>query len=136
MIVLLGEVKQGAGDSGIVGDKLTIEVDKVEEGLYILDFGESRPGSDAIKFDWVHSKLTGFHDLSKVFDFRDVKLALLKLQMKVKLSHLLEDMAGLLSVGFWVGGGNEEVIHINDKLSFSDHVSERVIHELLECDGV
>ena len=36
-------------------------------------------------------------------------------------------------MGLRVGGGNKEVIHVDDKLSFSDHVSEQVIHEPLEC---
>ena len=55
--------------------------------------------------------------------------------MKVELSHSLEDMAGLLGMGFWIGGGDEEVIYVDDQLSFSNHVSEGVIHKLLECDG-
>ena len=35
-------------------------------------------------------------------------------------------------MGFWIGGGNKEVVHINDKLTFSNHVLEGVIHESLE----
>ena len=44
--------------------------------------------------------------------------------MKIKLSHMLEDVASLFSMGCGVRGGNEEVVHVNDKPSFSDHVSE------------
>ena len=55
--------------------------------------------------------------------------------MKVELSHSLEDAAGSLSVGFHVRGGNKEVVHIDDEPSFSDHVSEQVVHEPLECGG-
>ena len=55
--------------------------------------------------------------------------------MKVKLGHLLEDVASSLSVGSWVRRGNKEVVHVDNQPSFSDHVSERVIHELLECSG-
>ena len=37
----------------------------------------------------------------------------------------------------WVREGDEKVIHVDDKPSFSDHVSEGVIHESLEhCGGV
>ena len=55
--------------------------------------------------------------------------------MEVKLGHSLEDMAGLLSVGLLVQGGDEEVIHVDNQPSFSDHVSEGVIHETLEHSG-
>ena len=35
-------------------------------------------------------------------------------------------------MGGRVGGVNEEVIHVNDKPSFCDHIVKRVIHEVLE----
>ena len=38
------------------------------------------------------------------------------------------DMSGL------VRGEDEEIIHVDDKPSFSNHVLEEVIHETLECD--
>ena len=77
--------------------------------------------------------MTRFHNHSEIVDFWDIELAFLKLEMKVKLSHSLEDVAGSLSVGFQVGRGNEEVIHVDDQPSFSDHVLEGVVHESLEC---
>ena len=112
-----------------------VEVGKAKEGSYILDFSGGWPSGNAVEFDQVHGELTGFYDHSKVFDFRDVKLAFLKLQMEVKLSHSLEDAAGSLSVGFGVRGGDEGVIHIDDEPSFCYHISERVIHESLKCGG-
>ena len=78
-IVFLGEVEKWASDHGIVRDELTIEVSKAKEGSYILDFSRGWPGGDAVEFDWIHSELTGFHDHSEVFDFRDIELALLEL---------------------------------------------------------
>ena len=54
-------------------------VGEAKEGIYFLDFGGDWPGSNAIKFHQVHDKLTGFYDHSEVFDFRDIKLALLEL---------------------------------------------------------
>ena len=77
--------------------------------------------------------MTGFHNHSKVFDFGDVKLAFLKLQVKVELSHTLEDMTGLFFVSFWVRRDNEEIVHVDDEPSLSNHVPKRVVHELLEC---
>ena len=44
----------------------------------------------------------------------------------------MEDAFGAFAVGFFVRGEDKEVIHINDKPSFSDHIAERVIHEPLE----
>jgi len=47
---------------------------------------------------------------------------------------MLKDMFGTFFMCSSIRGEDKEVIHINDKPSFSDHVSERVIHESLECD--
>ena len=79
--------------------------------------------------------MSRFHDHSKIFDFRDIELAFLKLQVKVELGHMLEDMTGPLFIGFWVGGGDKEIVHIDNEPAFSNHVSEQVIHEPLEYNG-
>ena len=55
--------------------------------------------------------------------------------MEVKLCHMLKDTTGLFLVSFWVRGGNKEVVHVDNEPSLSDHVSEGVIHESLECGG-
>ena len=55
--------------------------------------------------------------------------------MEVKLGHSLENMMSLIGMGLWVRGGNEEVVHVDDEPSLSDHVSEGVVHKLLECGG-
>ena len=103
--------------------------------MYVFYFGWSQPGSDAVKLDRVHGELTRFHDHSKVFDFWDVKLTLFEFQMKVEFSHALENMTGSFFMGFGVRGGNEEVIHIDDEPSLSNHVLEGVVHESLEHSG-
>ena len=66
------------GDGRVVGDELMIEVGEVKEGMYFLDFHGGRPGSDTIKLDRVHSKLSWFHDHSEVFDLGGSELTLLK----------------------------------------------------------
>ena len=114
MVVFLSKVKEGVGDSRVVGYKLMVEVSKVQEGLYTLDFDRGWPGGDSVEFDWIHGKLTRFHNHSKVFDFRDVELAFLELQMKVEFSHALEDMTGLFFMGSQIGRGDEEVIHVDE----------------------
>ena len=78
-IVFLGKVKEGAGDSRVVGYKLTVEISKAQEGLYVLDFGGGQSSGNAIELDWVHGKLTRFYDHSEVFNFWDVELAFLEL---------------------------------------------------------
>ena len=36
-------------------------------------------------------------------------------------------------MGGFIRGEYEEIIHVNDKPSFSDHILKEVIHEMLEC---
>ena len=50
---------------------------------------------------------------------------------------MLEDAFGAFMMGIFVRGEDKEVIHINDKPSFCDHIPEGVVHESLErCWGV
>ena len=52
-------------------------------------------------------------------------------EMQVKLGHILENMFGIFFVGGGVGGKDKEVIHVNDKPSFSNYVMKGVIHKSL-----
>ena len=52
--------------------------------------------------------------------------------MKIELGYALEHTMGSFNMGLWIRGGNEEVFHVDDELSFSNHVLEGVIHELLK----
>ena len=79
MIVLFHEIQEGMSDARVVKDELMVEISKIKEGSHIFDFGGGQPGSDAIKFYRVYGKLIQFDDHPKVFHFKDVKLALLKL---------------------------------------------------------
>ena len=45
----------------------------------------------------------------------------------------MEDTFGAFAVGFLVWGEDEEVIHVDDKPPFHNHISEGVVHESLEC---
>ena len=53
-MVLLGEVKEGAGNSGVVRDEAAIEVGKAKEGAHFPDLSGGRPAGDSIKLYWVH----------------------------------------------------------------------------------
>ena len=44
----------------------------------------------------------------------------------------MKNAPSAFTVGFFVWREDKEVIHINDEPSFSNHVSEGVIYELLE----
>ena len=92
---------------------MTVEIGKAKERPYIFDLGWSWPGSDTVELDRVHGELTEFHDHSKIFDFGDVELALLKLQVEVEFSHSLKDTTSSFGVGLWVGGGDEKIIHVH-----------------------
>ena len=38
-------------------------------------------------------------------------------------------------MGGFVRGEYEEIIHVDDKPSFSNHILEGIIHEMLKCGG-
>ena len=44
--------------------------------------------------------------------------------MEVKLGYLLEDTMDTFSMSYEARGGDEKVIHVDDKPSFSDHILE------------
>ena len=57
--------------------------------------------------------------------------------MEVQLCHALEDAFGVFAVSIFVRREDKEVVHADDEPSFGDHVSEGVIHKLLErCGGI
>ena len=66
------------GDGGIVGYEPSAEIGEAEEGSSILDFSRGWPGSNAIKFDWVHGKLSWFYNHIKIFNFRNIELTFFK----------------------------------------------------------
>ena len=135
MVVFLGEVEEGVSNSGIVWDKATIEVGKAKEGSYIFDFGRGGPAGNSIKFYWVHGKLSWFDYYAEIFNLQEGKLALLQFQVEVQFLHPLQHLMSSLDMGGLIRGECEEIVHVDDKPSFSDHVSEGVIYEALECGG-
>ena len=38
-------------------------------------------------------------------------------------------------MGGFIGGEYEESVHVDDKPSFSNHVSEGIVHKMLKCGG-
>ena len=52
--VLLGEVKEGSGDVGVVGDEPAVEVGKPKERANIFYLSWCRPVGDAVELDRVH----------------------------------------------------------------------------------
>ena len=38
-----------------------------------------------------------------------------------------------LDMGGFIGGEYEEIIHVDNEPSFSNHILEEVIHKMLEC---
>ena len=135
MEVLFSEVDEGTGDVGVVGNESTVEIGKAKEGAYVLDFSGGWPFGDFIKLDRVHGELTRFDNHSEVFHLVHGEFAFFELEVQVKFGHTLKDTFDTFFMSSGIGREDKEVIHINDKPSFSDHVSEGVIHESLECGG-
>ena len=52
--VLLGEIKEGAGDIGVVRDEASVEIGEAKERANIFHLGWGRPARDPVKFDWIH----------------------------------------------------------------------------------
>jgi len=52
--------------------------------------------------------------------------------VKVKFGYLLKDSFSSFFMGGGIRGVNKEIIHIDNEPSFSNHISEGVVHELLE----
>jgi len=130
--VLLGEVNEGAGDIGVIWDESPVEVGEAKEGAYVFDLNWGWPFGNTVEFDGVHSKLTGFDDHPEVFYLVCGKFALLKFEVQVKFGHSLKNTFGVFFVSSGVGGEDEEVIHIDDKPSFCNHVPEGVVYESLK----
>ena len=87
--VLLGEVEEGAGDVGVVGDESAVEVSEPKERANIFHLGWRRPVCNAVELDGIHGQLAGFHNHAEVFYLVSGEFALLKFQVKVEFSHSL-----------------------------------------------
>ena len=87
--IFLGEVEEGAGDVGVIGDEVAVEIGEAKEGANVFHFGRGRPTCDSIEFDGVHGQLSWFNDHPEVFYLVGGKLALFEFQVKVEFSHAL-----------------------------------------------
>ena len=130
--VYLGEVYEGSGNVGVIGDETSIEIGKAKEGSDVFHLFGGGPTGNTIQFDGVHGELSRFDNHSEIFHLSRGKTTFLQFEMEVQFCHSLKDVFGTFTMGFFVRGEDKEVIHIDDKPSFCDHVSEGVIHEPLE----
>jgi len=133
--VFFCEINEGVGDVGVVGNESSVEVGEAQEGAYVLDFGWGWPFGNAIELDRIHGELTWFDDHPEVFYLVGGEFAHLKFEVQVEFSHSLEDTLSVFLVSGGIGGEDEEVIHIDDKPSFSNHVSEGIVHKSSEGGG-
>ena len=76
--------------------------------------------------------MSRFNDHAEVFNLVGGELAFLEFQMKIKLSHTLQDTLRTFFMEGGVGGVDEEIIHIDNEPSFGNHVVEGVVHESLK----
>ena len=77
--------------------------------------------------------MTGFDNHAEVFHLGGGEATFLQFEVEVQFRHALEDTLSTFAVGFFVGREDKEVVHVDDKPPFFNHVLERIIHESLEC---
>ena len=65
----------------------------------------------------------------------DCKGAFLELEVEIKLLHALKGSLGAFGVFDVIVGVDKEVVHVDDKPTFCNHVMERVGHALLARGG-
>ena len=53
--IFLGEVEEGAGDVGVIGDEVAVEIGEAKEGANVFHFGRGRPTCDSIELNRVHN---------------------------------------------------------------------------------
>jgi hypothetical protein len=54
------------------------------------------------------------------------------MKIEIQFHHSLEDMLSMLRMRGIVRGKDQEIIHVNDKPPFGNHIVEGIIHESLE----
>src|SRR5882724_8604094 len=65
----LGEIVEGASETGVVANEPAIETCETKECANVFELCGSRPIRDTPEFDGVHSKLAGLETDAKVFNF-------------------------------------------------------------------
>ena len=133
--ILFGEIEEQASDVGVVGDEAAVEVGEAKERADILHLGWGRPTGNPIEFYWVHGQLTRPDDHAEVFDLIGGEFTFFELQVKVELSHVLQNAFSAFLMEGGVGRIDEEIVHVDDEPSFGNHITEGVVHETLEGGG-
>ena len=133
--ILFGEIEEGTSDIGVVGNEAAVEVGEAKERTDIFHLSWGWPTGNSIEFYWVHGQLARFDDHAEVFDFIGGEFTFFELQVKVELSHALQNAFGAFFVEGGVGGVDEEIIHVDHEPSFGDHITEGIVHEPLKSGG-
>ena len=128
---LLCEIKERVGGVRVMRNEVSIEVCEAQEGR--TSFTVERMGHSTIPATLIGSMardpgLT----ITEILDFSNIEGALLEFEIEVKLLHVLKDLLGSGFVFGRVVREDKEVLHVDGKLSFGNHVPERVGHESLE----
>ena len=135
--VLLGEVEEGPGDVGVVGDESSIKIGEPEERANIFYLGRHRPVCNTVELNGVHGQLARLHNHAEVLHLVSGELALFELQVKVEFCHTLENAFCAFLMEGGVGGVDEKIVHVDNEPSFGNYIAEGVVHESLKgCGGV
>ncbi|KAF8240201.1 hypothetical protein L208DRAFT_1234020, partial [Tricholoma matsutake] len=115
-----------------MSDKFPVEIPKSQEGSDCLYICRGWPILYTCQLCVVHGNFVGSDDQTQGFHFVDVELAFLWLQVQVIFCQSLQYPLCPFLVFVLVLGEYQDVIHVNYEPSFSDHVTEYLVHHCLE----
>jgi hypothetical protein len=117
-----------------MGNEDMVKVAEAKEASHIFYRGQDWPFHDAFDFGRVHLHLPLTDDDAKVFNFLDMEVALLWLEVEVVFLKLLQNLIYLAGMLFLiVFSHDDDVIHIDLDPSLGNLFLEDVIHHHLEC---
>ena len=93
----------------------------------------SRPVCDTGQFDRVHGHMARAEAESEVFDFGLFKVTFFGFEEEVIVMETFQDKVDKTTMLLQSGGGNKDVIHIDEYLAHVNEVFEHLIHHGLEC---
>ena len=111
------------------GNESAIEVDHPQEPLKLFDGGRLMELTDCSNSFLEGLCPCSIHSVSKEVKGRDTKYTLGSVHNEAVVGQHFEDVAKILKVFFWGGGGHEDVVDVDEAMR--DAVEDRV-HESLE----
>ena len=133
--VFFGKEHKGGDNVGVIRDELLIEICEAKEGTNSFDGGGKFPYVNGRQFDWINFDQSIANDETKVFH-GGVEGTFGKFDRKTVFMKALEDVVCLFVMEFEGTGGVEtQVIHVDFKPAFGNHVGKNMVYEGLKGTG-